>query len=50
MSGTLLSSNPPPPSLSAGQSSAGRWSGRILTGIVVLFLSFDVASKLAGVK
>ena len=27
-----------------------RWAGRILTGIAVLFLTFDVAIKLIGVK
>ena len=40
----------PAPPVSTSGSVATRWSGRILTGIVVLFLSFDVAVKLAGIK
>ena len=50
MSATPLDSALPAPSVSTGRAAATRWSGRILTGIVVLFLSFDVAIKLAGVK
>ena len=44
MPDTLLNSALP------ASSAATRWSGRILTGIVVLFLSFDVAIKLVGAK
>lgn len=29
---------------------SARWTGRILTGIVVLFLAFDAISKLARVR
>ena len=32
------------------QSSVRRWTGRILLGIAVLFLSFDTAIHLAGIK
>ena len=34
----------------AGGSTKSRWAGRILTGIAVLFLTFDLAMKLAGAK
>lgn len=50
MSVTPLDSSLPAPVVSTGRSAATRWSGRILTGIVVLFLSFDVGIKLAGAK
>ncbi len=49
MSATILA----PTSLaapSAGLSVRTRWAGRMLTGIAVLFLAFDAAIKLAGVK
>ncbi|MEO7713473.1 MAG: DoxX family protein [Gemmatimonadaceae bacterium] len=35
---------------SAGGSTKRRWAGRILTGIAVLFLTVDLAMKLAGAK
>lgn len=50
MSATPLDSSLPAPVVSTSRSAATRWSGRILTGIVVLFLSFDVGIKLAGAK
>ncbi len=50
MSATPLDSSLPAPVVSTSRSAANRWSGRILTGIVVLFLSFDVGIKLAGAK
>ena len=34
----------------AGGSTKSRWAGRILTGIAVLFLTVDLAMKLAGAK
>ena len=34
----------------ASTSTARRWTGRILTGIAVLFLTFDMAVKLVGAK
>lgn len=38
------------PSGSTGRSAISLWSGRILYGIVVLFLTFDVGIKLARAK
>ena len=35
---------------SAGGSNKTLWAGRILTGIAVLFLTFDLAMKLSGVQ
>lgn len=35
---------------SAGYSARARWAGRIMSGIAVLFLSFDAAMKLLLVK
>ena len=32
------------------RSSASRWTGRILTGIAILFLAFDAVVKLVGAK
>jgi hypothetical protein len=32
------------------ESTKARWAGRILTGIAIAFLTFDVALKLAGAK
>lgn len=49
MSATLLDAAPTV-SPTVGTSAAARWAGRILTGIVVLFLIFDVAIKFSGVK
>ena len=34
----------------AGGSTKSRWAGRILSGIAVLFLTVDLAMKLAGAK
>ena len=50
MSTPSRDSTPSTPAVSTGRSAATRWSGRILTGIVVLFLTFDVGIKLAGAK
>ena len=50
MSAPSLDPALPAPPASTSRTAATRWSGRILTGIVVLFLSFDVAIKLAGAK
>ena len=50
MTSTPLDPALPAPSSSTGRSAISLWSGRILTGIVVLFLSFDVAIKLARAK
>ena len=38
------------PSSAAGASARARWAGRILTGIAVLFLTFDMTIKLVGAK
>ena len=46
MSAILLDASP----TMMDRSSLAKWSGRILTGIAVLFLSFDTAIHLAGVK
>ena len=45
MSATILQSAP-----IASPSTTARWAGRVLTGIAVLFLTFDLSMKLAGVK
>jgi hypothetical protein len=53
MSATLLEAVPlanAPASAPADASSRARWAGRILTGLAVAFLTFDVAIKLVGVK
>ena len=54
MSATILDSAPRPASRPASrsdvQSPAARWAGRILTGIALLFLTFDAVIKLAGAK
>ena len=34
----------------AVQSNRARWTGRVLTGIAVLFLTFDMAIKFSGAK
>ena len=34
----------------AATSAAARWGGRVLTGISILFLTFDAVAKIAGVK
>jgi hypothetical protein len=51
MSATILQAPPLTASpTAAGTSARARWAGRVLTGITVLFLTFDVAIKLAGAK
>ena len=54
MSATILDSASPRASRNASradaQSPAARWTGRILTGIAILFLTFDAAIKLSGAK
>ena len=50
MSATLLGSASRRASRSDAQSPAARWTGRILTGITILFLAFDAIVKLAGAK
>ena len=54
MSATILDSAPRPASRPASrsdvQSPVARWAGRILTGIALLFLTFDAVIKLAGAK
>ncbi len=44
MTAAILDSAP----LAASRSSAVRWSGRVLTGVAMLFLTFDTAIKVAG--
>jgi hypothetical protein len=49
MSATLLAA--PLDAAPAGDTSARtRWAGRILTGVAVLFLTFDMSIKLLGAK
>ena len=50
MSAALLASVPRATSPAAGTSARARWGGRILTGIAVLFLTFDMGIKLVGAK
>lgn len=50
MSATLLDSASRRATRSDTQSPAARWTGRILTGIAVLFLTFDTAIKLVTAK
>jgi DoxX-like family len=53
MSATILASAPVAPiaaSPAADESVRTRWAGRILSGIAVLFLTFDMAIKLAGAR
>ena len=49
MSATILESVARPAS-SAARSTRSPWAGRILTGIAVVFLTFDLTIKLAGAK
>ena len=46
MSATLLGSAPLAAPASATTSNRARWAGRVLTGVAVLFLTFDVTIKL----
>src|SRR5688500_15074288 len=48
MSATIL--NESAPAVNATPSLRSRWAGRILSGIAVLFLAWDTAIKLLGVK
>lgn len=50
MSATLLDSTSHHRSRTRTTSPASLWAGRILTGIAVLFLSFDAAIKLVGAR
>ncbi len=50
MSATLLASAPLAATPAANTSARTRWAGRILTGIAVLFLTFDLGIKLVGAK
>ena len=50
MSATVLASAPLAAAPAAGTSARARWAGRVLTGIAVLFLTFDLGMKLAGVR
>lgn len=34
----------------AARTPAARWGGRILTGVTILFLTFDAVAKIAGAK
>ena len=49
MSAALLASTPLAASPTATPARA-RWAGRVLTGIAVLFLTFDVTIKLVGAR
>ena len=50
MAAALLTDTPAAPTSSAGRSPKALWAGRILSGIAVLFLTFDLSIKLAGAK
>jgi hypothetical protein len=55
MSAPFLQSHPartevPPDAGNAGISTRARWAGRILSGLAILFLTFDVAIKLVPNK
>ena len=51
MSAALLADSPTSASTSSADGTATtRWAGRILTGIAVLFLTFDLTIKLVGAK
>jgi hypothetical protein len=50
MTAALLDSAPAVSSPVVTTSSRSRWAGRILSGIAVLFLTFDLSLKLLGVK
>jgi len=49
MSAAILDSAPPR-AAGGAPSPAARWTGRVLTGIAILFLTFDAVVKLAGAK
>lgn len=50
MSATILEAARVTAPSAADESTRIRWTGRILTGIAVLFLAFDTTIKLVGVK
>lgn len=50
MSATLLESAALAASSTARTSTAARWTGRVLTGLAVLFLAFDVTIKFVAPK
>jgi hypothetical protein len=50
MSATLLEVAPLATSPSAETSTARRWAGRVLTGLAVLFLTFDAAMKFVATR
>jgi hypothetical protein len=50
MSATMLASVPTAPASAAAPAAPIRWIGRVLTGVAVLFLTFDMGIKLVGAK
>ena len=50
MSATMLASVPAAPASAAAPAAPIRWIGRVLTGVAVLFLTFDMGIKLVGAK
>lgn len=50
MPAALLDASPAATTSANGGSARTRWVGRILSGIAVLFLTFDLSIKLAGAK
>ena len=50
MSATMLASAPAAPASAAAPAAPIRWIGRVLTGVAVLFLTFDMGIKLVGAK
>lgn len=50
MSATILDSASRRASRAGTITPAARWAGRIITGVVVLFLTFDAVIKLVGAK
>ena len=50
MSATVLASVPVAPASAAAPAAPIRWIGRALTGVAVLFLTFDMGIKLVGAK
>ena len=50
MTAAILDSTSRGASRDASTSPAARWTGRVLTGIALLFLTFDAVIKLAGAK
>ena len=50
MSAAVLESTPVATSSSIGTSTRALWTGRVLSGIAVLFLIFDMSIKFSGAK